>query len=68
MLDPGNVEAAVGTAQVDMAMGAAFMTEVGSTHFDAAETELIRVLSFVPNHAKAHMFFWSSRGTSRTFF
>jgi hypothetical protein len=50
-----------------MAMGAAFMTEVGSTHFDAAETELIRVLSFVPNHAKAHMFFWSSRGSSRIF-
>jgi TolB-like protein len=29
-LDPGNIEAAVGTALVDMAMGAAFMTDVGS--------------------------------------
>jgi TolB-like protein len=55
-LDPGNIEAAVGTAQVDMATGAAFMTDVGSMHFAAAETGLIRVLSLVPNHAMAHMF------------
>ena len=29
-LDPGNIEAAVGTAQVDMATGAAFMSDVAS--------------------------------------
>jgi TolB-like protein/Tfp pilus assembly protein PilF len=45
-LDPGNIEAAVGTAQVDIA----------SAHLAAAETALIRVLSLVPNHAMAHMF------------
>jgi tetratricopeptide (TPR) repeat protein len=55
-LDPGNIEAAVGTALVDMAMGAAFMTDVGSVHLDAAETALIRVLSLVPNHAVAHLY------------
>jgi TolB-like protein len=54
-LDPGNIEAAVGTAQVDMATGAAFMTDVASTHLHAAETVLIRVLSLVPNHAVAHL-------------
>ena len=55
-LDPGNIEAAVGTAQVDMATGGAFMSDVASAHLAAAETALIRVLSLVPNHAMAHMF------------
>jgi TolB-like protein/class 3 adenylate cyclase/Tfp pilus assembly protein PilF len=54
-LDPGYIEATVGTAQVDMATGAAFMTDVGSTHFEAAEKILIQVLSLAPNHATAHM-------------
>ena len=55
-LDPGNIEAAVGTAQVEMATGAAFMSDVASAHLAAAETALIRVLSLVPNHALAHLY------------
>jgi tetratricopeptide (TPR) repeat protein len=54
-LDPGSIEAAVGAAEVDMAVSAAFMTDDEIVHFDAAETALVRVLSLVPNHAMAHM-------------
>ena len=54
-LDVGNIEAAVGTASVDMATGAAFMSDNAAAYFDAAETALIRVLSLAPNHAMAHM-------------
>ena len=54
-LDPGNIEAAVAAAQVDMAMAAAFISDNAAVHFNAAETTLIRVLSLAPNHATAHM-------------
>jgi TolB-like protein len=54
-LDPGNIEAAVGAAQVDMSVGSAFMADDGAVHFDAAETALARVLSLAPNHPRAHM-------------
>ena len=54
-LDPANIEAAVGAAQVDMAMGSALMADDGPAHFEAAETALNRVLLRAPNHAGAHM-------------
>jgi TolB-like protein/class 3 adenylate cyclase len=54
-LDPGNVEAAVGAAQIDMAVGSSFMADDGAVHFDAAEAALHRVLSVAPNHPRAHM-------------
>jgi TolB-like protein len=55
-LDPGNIEAAVSGAHLDMAMGSAYMTDDGMVHFDAAEKALVRVLSVSPNHPRAHMF------------
>jgi TolB-like protein len=54
-LDPGNIEAAVGAAQVDMSVGSAFMADHGAVHFDAAEAALHRVLSVAPSHPRAHM-------------
>jgi len=54
-LDPGNIEAAVAAAGVDMAVGSAFMADDGAVHFDAAEAALHRVLSVAPNHPRAHM-------------
>jgi tetratricopeptide (TPR) repeat protein len=55
-LDPGNIEAAVAAAQVDLSRAAAFMSDNGIVHFNAAETTLIRVLSLAPNHAMAHLY------------
>jgi TolB-like protein/class 3 adenylate cyclase/Tfp pilus assembly protein PilF len=54
-LDPANIEAAVGAAQVDMSMGSAFMADDGAAHFEAAETALKGVLLHAPNHSTAHM-------------
>jgi TolB-like protein len=54
-LDPGNIEAAVAAAQVDVSAGSAFMTDNGSVHFEAAETALNSVLFQAPNHPRAHM-------------
>jgi TolB-like protein/class 3 adenylate cyclase len=54
-LDPGNVEAAVGAAGIDMAVGSAFLADDGAVHFGAAEAALHRVLSVAPNHPRAHM-------------
>jgi tetratricopeptide (TPR) repeat protein len=55
-LDPGNIEAAVAAAHLDMATASAQMTDDGIGHFDAAEKALVRVLSLAPNHPRAHMF------------
>jgi TolB-like protein/DNA-binding winged helix-turn-helix (wHTH) protein len=60
-LDPEDVEAAIGTAEVDVSMGAAFMTDDKAPHLEAAETTLIKVLSRAPNHAKAHMLFGATQ-------
>jgi len=54
-LDPGNIEAAVAAAQVDVSAGSAFMTDNASVHFEAAETALNRVLFHAPDHPRAHM-------------
>jgi tetratricopeptide (TPR) repeat protein len=53
-LDPGNVEALVGTALVDWSVGAAFLTGDKAARLAAAEAALIRVLSLAPEHALAH--------------
>ena len=39
-LDPGNIEAAVAAAQVDVSVGSAFMADDVNVHFDAAEAAL----------------------------
>jgi TolB-like protein/Flp pilus assembly protein TadD len=55
-LDPGNIEAMVGSARVDMALGAALMADDWSERFASAEKSLTKVLSLAPNHALAHVF------------
>ena len=53
-LDPRNIEALVGVANVDWIAGAIFLTDDGAARFAAAETALIKVLSLAPQHARAH--------------
>jgi TolB-like protein len=53
-LDPGNIEALVGTARVDVSAGASFMTNDRATNFTKAERTLTEVLSVDPQHALAH--------------
>jgi TolB-like protein len=55
VLDPGNIEAAVAAAQVDVSVGSAFMADDVASHFDAAETALNSALLHAPNHPRAHM-------------
>jgi TolB-like protein len=55
VLDPDEIEAAVGAAQVDFTVGSAFMADDGSAHFKAAETALNGALLRAPNHPRAHM-------------
>ncbi len=52
-LDPGNIEALVGTASVDWYSIALFMTDDRVTLAAAAEAALSKVLSVAPNHAYA---------------
>lgn len=54
-LDPGNIEAAVAAAQVDVSLGSAFMADDVNVHFDAAEAALNSALLHAPNHPRAHM-------------
>jgi TolB-like protein/class 3 adenylate cyclase len=53
-LDPGNIEALVGTAMVDSLLGGSFLVDDRAARFAAAETTLIKALSLAPNHAMAH--------------
>ena len=53
-LDPGNIEALVGTARVDVWTGACFMTDDRTANFTKAERTLTEVLSVAPQHAFAH--------------
>jgi TolB-like protein len=55
-LDPGSIEALVGTAIVDYTMGVNFFTNERAASLAAAETALNRVLSMAPQHAQAHMY------------
>jgi TolB-like protein len=50
-LDPGNIEALVGTAFVDSVSFALFFTDDRAARAAAAEAALTQVLSLAPNHA-----------------
>jgi tetratricopeptide (TPR) repeat protein len=52
-LDPGNIEALVGTAGVDCASVGVFLTGDRAARAAAAEAALTKVLSLAPNHALA---------------
>ena len=54
-LDPRNVDATVGVAGVDLAMGAAHLADDRAAFLSAAEANAIRALSFIPDHAEAHL-------------
>jgi tetratricopeptide (TPR) repeat protein len=54
-LDPGNIEALVGTAVVDYARFVAFYAENRVPLLAAAEANLTKVLSVAPEHAMAHL-------------
>jgi len=56
-LDPRNIEAMVGLAKVDVALGGALMTDDWSARFVAAEATSTKALSLAPNHAWAHLVF-----------
>ena len=47
-LDPRNIDAMVGMASVDLAMGAALLTDDRSVRLSAAETNAIKALSLAP--------------------
>jgi TolB-like protein/class 3 adenylate cyclase len=54
-LDPDNIDALVGTAQVDIALGVNLFTNDRVVLLAAAEVALVKALSIAPNHALAHM-------------
>ncbi|OKO67889.1 adenylate/guanylate cyclase domain-containing protein [Bradyrhizobium sp. NAS96.2] len=54
-LDPGNVEAQVGIAAVDVASAGFFLADDTNVRLAAAEATLSKVLSLAPQHAYAHM-------------
>jgi TolB-like protein/class 3 adenylate cyclase len=54
-LDPGNVEALVGTALVDCSIGGSFLTDDRTARFAAAEAASIKALSVAPEFAVAHL-------------
>jgi tetratricopeptide (TPR) repeat protein len=56
VLDPGNIQALVGTASVDFIIGGSFSTDDRAAPLAAAEATLIKVLSQAPQYARAHMF------------
>jgi len=53
-LEPGNIEALVGTAQAESLLGGTFFNEDRIARLAVAETALIKALSLAPNHAVAH--------------
>jgi TolB-like protein len=55
-LDPGNIEALVGTAIVDFNRGVNFSIDDRAAPLAAAEAALIKALSTAPQHAQAHMY------------
>jgi hypothetical protein len=52
--DPGNVEALVGIANVDVRRGTGFATDDRAAALATAEATLAKALSLVPEHALAH--------------
>ena len=53
-LDPGNIEALVARARVDLLIGASYMTDDRGARLAAAEAALTKVLSLAPEHPVAH--------------
>jgi tetratricopeptide (TPR) repeat protein len=53
-LEPGNVEALVGTARANFAIGANLVSDDGVERLAAAEAALAKALSLAPNHPMAH--------------
>jgi tetratricopeptide (TPR) repeat protein len=53
-LEPGNVEALVGTALVNILIGFNLFTDVRIEHLTAVEAAVTRALSLAPNHPMAH--------------
>jgi TolB-like protein/class 3 adenylate cyclase len=53
-LDQGNVDAELGTAQVDAQLGNSYLIDDPAQHYAAAEPILTKVLSLAPNNAWAH--------------
>jgi TolB-like protein/class 3 adenylate cyclase len=53
-LEPGNVEALVGTARVNCTIAANVLTDDRIEHLAAAEETVTKVLSLAPNHPMAH--------------
>jgi tetratricopeptide (TPR) repeat protein len=53
-LEPGNVEALVGTAWVNCSISANLLTDDRIEHLAAAEETVTKVLSLAPNHPIAH--------------
>jgi TolB-like protein/class 3 adenylate cyclase len=54
-LDPENIEAMVGMASVDLAVGGALLTDDKIAFCSAAEMNAIKALSLAPDHAEAHL-------------
>jgi hypothetical protein len=54
-LDPGNIEAIIGIANVDLTLGATHLTDDRPALFSAAETNVLRALSLAPDHAGAQL-------------
>ena len=55
-LDPGNIEALVGLAMVDIFSASNYMTDNGDERYARAEAALTRALSLAPQHATAHLY------------
>jgi TolB-like protein/Tfp pilus assembly protein PilF len=65
-LDPGNIEALVGNARVDVSSVNTFVTDDRTARAAAAEDALTKVLSLAPNHAVAQyslgaVYIWTNR-------
>jgi TolB-like protein len=54
-LEPGNVEALVGTALVNFAIGAGFFTDDQAEYLTAAEAAVTKALCLAPNRPLAHL-------------
>jgi len=56
-LDPGCIEALIGTANVDVTIPAGFLTDEQGPWLAAAEATLSKALSLAPQHALAHLLY-----------
>jgi tetratricopeptide (TPR) repeat protein len=53
-LDPGNIEALVWRAYVDLQMASLYQTDDRATRYASAEADLTKALSLAPDHAFGH--------------